>query len=107
MKRISRIIMIIVLLAHFGFANAQSTPWYGYARACFNGETWQNKFISFSAEHPDEVQVASETLPEIWAATYLNGYVWFVTNTRSLCKAPFPARCAVRSIQKAPLSLAA
>ena len=89
MKRVLRVLMTIVLTAIFGIANAQNTQWYGYARTCFNGETWQNKFITFTAENPNEVQAVSETLPELWAATYLDGYVWFVTQTRSLCKAPF------------------
>ena len=81
--------MTVVLTAIFGIANAQNTQWYGYARTCFNGENWQNKFITFTSQNPGEVQAASETLPELWAATYLDGYVWFVTQTRSLCKAPF------------------
>ena len=78
-----------MLMATLGIAHAQNTQWYGYARICFNGETWQNKFITFTAQNPNEVQAVSETLPELWAATYLDSYVWFVTQTRSLCKAPF------------------
>ena len=89
MKRPLRIWMTVVLTAIFGIANAQNTQWYGYARTCFNGESWQNKFITFTTQQPGEVQAVSETLPELWAATYLDGYVWFVTQTRSLCKAPF------------------
>ena len=89
MKIVLRVLMTVVLTGVFGIANAQNTQLYGYARTCFNGENWQNKFISFSAQHPNEVQAVSETLPELWAATYLDGYVWFVTQTRSLCKAPF------------------
>ena len=89
MKRPLRIWMTVMLTAIFGIANAQNTQWYGYARTCFNGESWQNKFITFTTQQPDEVQAVSETLPELWAATYVDGYVWFVTQTRSLCKAPF------------------
>lgn len=89
MKRFIRLWMTVVLTSIFGIANAQNTPWYGFARTCFNGENWQNKFITFTAQNPNEVQAVSETLPELWAATYLDGYVWFVTQTRSLCKAPF------------------
>ena len=89
MKRPLRIWMTVVLTAIFGIANAQNTQWYGYARTCFNGESWQNKFITFTTQNPNEVQAVSETLPELWAATYVDGYVWFVTQTRSLCKAPF------------------
>ena len=89
MKRPLCLWMALVLTAIIGIANAQNTQWYGYARTCFNGENWQNKFITFTAQNPNEVQAVSETLPELWAATYLDGYVWFVTQTRSLCKAPF------------------
>ena len=89
MKRTFRLIIITMLVALIGIANAQTTQWYGYARSCFNGENWQNKFITFNTQNPGEVQAVSETLPEIFAATYLDGYVWFVTTTRSLCKAPF------------------
>lgn len=81
--------MTVVLTAIVGIANSQNTQWYGYARTCLNGEMWQNKFITFDTQNPNEVQAVSETLPELWAATYLDGYVWFVTQTRSLCKAPF------------------
>ena len=89
MKRLLRVWMTMVLMAIIGIANAQGTQWYGYARTCFNGESWQNQFITFNTQNPDEVQSVSVTLPELWAATYLDGYVWFVTMTRSLCKAPF------------------
>ncbi len=89
MKRVLRVLTTVVLTAIFGIATAQNTQLYGFARTCFNGETWQNKFITFTAENPNEVQAVSETLPELWAATYLDGDVWFVTQTRSLCKAPF------------------
>ena len=89
MKRVFSVWLVVILTAIIGIANAQDTQLYGYARTCFNGETWQNKFITFTAQNPNEVQAVSETLPELWAATYLDGYVWFVTQTRSLCKAPF------------------
>ena len=89
MKRALCLWMTVMLMATLGIAHAQNTQWYGYARICFNGETWQNKFITFTAQNPNEVQAVSETLPELWAATYLDSYVWFVTQTRSLCKAPF------------------
>ena len=89
MKRVLRVWMTVVLTGIFGMATAQNTQLYGFARTCFNGENWQNKFITFTAENPNEVQAVSETLPELWAAIYLDGYVWFVTQTRSLCKAPF------------------
>ena len=89
MKRFFLLCMALVLTAIFGIATAQNTQCYGFARTCFNGENWQNKYITFTAQNPNEVQAVSETLPELWAATYLDGYVWFVTQTRSLCKAPF------------------
>ena len=89
MKKVLHVLMTVVLMGFFGIATAQNTQLYGFARTCFNGENWQNKFITFTAQNPNEVQAVSETLPELWAATYLDGYVWFVTQTRSLCKAPF------------------
>lgn len=89
MKKSSQLLLTVVFAVTFGVANASTASWYGYARTCFNGESWQNKFITFSTQNPGEVQPVSETMPELWAATYLDGYVWFVTTTRSLCKAPF------------------
>ena len=79
----------MVLVAVFGMANASTAQWYGYALYTSNGANWQNHFVSFNTQSPDAVQAVSETLPTIWAATYVDGYVWFVTQTRSLCKAPF------------------
>ena len=81
--------MAVVLTAIFGLANASTANWYGYALYTSNGADWQNHFVSFNMQTPDAVQAVSETLPNVWAATYLDGYVWFVTSTRSLCKAPF------------------
>lgn len=89
MKKTIYWLLMVMLLAFSGVIHAQTTPWYGYARTCFNEENWLHKFITFSAQNPNEVQEVSETLPEIWAATYLDGFVWFVTTTKSLCKAPF------------------
>lgn len=89
MKRALHLIMTVALVTVISIANAQNVQCYGYARTCFNGESWQNKFVAFNTGQPDEVQAVSETLPEIWAATYLDGYVWYVTMSRSLCKAPF------------------
>lgn len=89
MKRLLRIFTIVVLTAIFGIANAQNSQWYGFARTSMNGESWQSKFITFNTQNPGEVQAVSETFPEIFAATYHDGYVWFVTTTRDLCKAPF------------------
>lgn len=89
MKNILRLFLTIFLMVSIGIANAQGTQWFGYARASINGESWQNKFITFDTQNPSEVQAVSETLPELWAAAYVDGYVWFVTQTRSLCKAPF------------------
>lgn len=89
MKKSIRVWITVMLTVIIGVANASTANWFGYARTCFNGENWQNKFITFTSQNPNEVQAVSETLPELWAATYLDGYVWFVTQTRSLCKAPF------------------
>lgn len=89
MKKSLRLLMTAVFAAVFGMANASNAQWYGYALYTTNSASWQNHFVSFNTQSPDAVQEASETLPTIWAATYLDGYVWFVTQTRSLCKAPF------------------
>ena len=89
MKKTLRLLLIAVFAAVFGMANASTAQWFGYALYTSDGAGWQNHFVSFNTQNPDEVQAVSETLPTIWAATYLDGYVWFVTQTRSLCKAPF------------------
>ncbi len=89
MKKSLRLWMAVVFTAVFGMAHASTAQWYGYALYTSNSASWQNHFVSFNTQDPNAVQVASETLPSIWAATYLDGYVWFVTQTRSLCKAPF------------------
>ena len=81
--------MVVVFTAVFGMAHASTAQWYGYALYTSNSASWQNHFVSFNTQDPNVVQAASETLPSIWAATYLDGYVWFVTQSRSLCKAPF------------------
>ena len=89
MRKTLRYLMTALLLVIFGISNAQTTQWYGYALGSFGGEAWSNKFISFDAQNPSSVQTISVTFPEIHAATYVDGYVWFVTSTRSLCKVPF------------------
>lgn len=88
-KKTLRLWLTVVFTAIFGMANASNAQWYGYALYTSDGASWQNHFVSFNTQNPDAVQTVSETLPTIWAATYLDGYVWFVTQTRSLCKAPF------------------
>lgn len=89
MKKIMLLWMTVVFTAVFGMANASNSQWYGYALYTSNGANWQNHYISFNTQTPNAVQAVSETFPTIWAATYLEGDVWFVTNTKSLCKAPF------------------
>ena len=89
MKKSLLLWMTVAFTAVFGMANASAAQWYGYALYTSNSANWQNHFVSFDTQNPNAVQAVSETLPTVWAATYLDGYVWFVTNTRSLCKAPF------------------
>ena len=89
MKKSLRLWMAMVFTAVFGMANAFAAQWYGYALYTSNGADWQNHFVSFNMQEPNAVQAVSEAFPTIWAATYVDGYVWFVTQTRSLCKAPF------------------
>lgn len=88
MRKTLHLLLLLVLIASVGMTNAQDTQWYGYAQNCFGGDSWANRFVSFESQHPNVVQTSSETLPQINAATYVDGYVWFVTATRSLCKAP-------------------
>lgn len=89
MRKTFHFLMTALLLVLFGISNAQTTQWYGYALGSFGGEAWADKFISFNAQDPSSVQTIPGTFPEIQAATYVDGYVWFVTSTRSLCKVPF------------------
>lgn len=89
MKKSLRLLIAVVFTAVFGMAHASTAQWYGYALYTSNSASWQNHFVSFNTQDSNAVQAASETLPNICAATYLDGYVWFVTQTRSLCKAPF------------------
>ncbi|MBR2772769.1 MAG: hypothetical protein IKD78_12310, partial [Bacteroidales bacterium] len=89
MKKSLLLWMTVAFMAVFGMANASAAQWYGYALYTSNGANWQDHFVSFDTQNPNAVQAVSETFPTIWAATYLDGYVWFVTNTRNLCKAPF------------------
>ena len=89
MKKNLRVFMTAVLMVIIGIANASEAIWYGYALYTANQANWQNHLVSFNTQDPTTVQEVSESLPTIWAATYLDGYVWFVTQTRSLCKAPF------------------
>lgn len=89
MRKTLHLLMTALLLVIFGISSAQTTQFYGYALGSFGGETWSNKFISFDPQTPSSVQTVSETFPEIYAATYVDGYVWFVTSTRSLCKVSF------------------
>lgn len=89
-SQVRRSLLVIICMAFFGIANAQ-TQWYGYVVASVGGQPYDDHFISFTAEDLSDVQAVSETLPEdLYAATYLDGYVWAVTGvSRSLCKAPF------------------
>ena len=89
MKRSLRLWMAVLFTAVYGMANASAAQWYGYALYTSNGADWQNHFVSFNMQESNAVQAVSEAFPTIWAATYVDGYVWFVTQTRSLCKAPF------------------
>lgn len=88
MKKTIHILLTMLLAVCFGMAHAQ-TSWYGYALSSFGGASWVNHFIRFDSQQPESVQPVSESLPQIHSATYVDGYVWFVTSTRSLCRAPF------------------
>lgn len=68
-----------VLSGTFEIAEVLSTAdWYGFACYAIGGESWQNSFICFPMQGLT-VSVASEPFPMNYAATYCNGYVWFIS----------------------------
>lgn len=89
MKKSLRLLLAVAFTAIFGMADVSATQWYGFALYTASGSSVQNHFVCFDSQNPQELQTVSEEFPIIWAATYLDGYVWFVTQSRSLCKAPF------------------
>lgn len=88
MKKSLRLLLAVAFTAIFGMADVSATQWYGFALYTASGSSVQNHFVCFDSQNPQELQTVSEEFPIIWAATYLDGYVWFVTQSRSLCKAP-------------------
>ena len=49
--------------------------WYGYS----NKNKYNKQFVSFSMQNPASITVAyPEVIPDVVAATYADGYVWFV-----------------------------
>ena len=62
--------------------------WYGYAAYSVDGEDWEEKFISFNMQDLATVTPAtSTTVPQMYAATYANGYVWSITTGGDLLRA--------------------
>ncbi len=72
------------------FAQVQSTGnWYAYVQSCPNNTDLRNKFVSFSAQDPANASAASNVIPNVLAATYANGEVWFFDeDNTTLYKAP-------------------
>ena len=72
------------------FAQVQSTGnWYAYIHSCPNNTDLRNKFVSFSAQDPANASAASNVIPNVLAATYANGEVWFFNeDNTTLYKAP-------------------
>ena len=72
------------------FAQVQSTGnWYAYVQSCPNNTDLRNKFVSFSAQDPANASAASNVIPNVLAATYANGEVWFFDeDNTNLYKAP-------------------
>ena len=72
------------------FAQVQSTSnWYTYVQYCPNNTNLPNKFASFSAQDPAAASAASNIIPNVLAATYVNGEVWFCEDDyTNLYKAP-------------------
>lgn len=69
------------------FTNYESTArWFGYAY--YNGNTnMDDKFITFSTQTPSIIEPASSTLPNIFAADYVDNQLWFIAYNHSLYKA--------------------
>lgn len=97
MKRTLRTFMTMTLFVFLGIANVQAqinskAQWYGYAEFCFPFQSWRHMFINFSMLNPYSVQSVSPTFPHIYAAAYIDDYVWFITyeseQPKALCKAP-------------------
>ena len=74
----------------FSFAKVRSTAnWYACVQRSPNNVDLRKKFISFSAQDPATVTVASDITPYSLAATCVNGVVWFFDeNNTNLYKAP-------------------
>ena len=72
------------------FAQVQSTGnWYAHVQSCPNNTDLRNKFVSFSAQDPANASAASNVIPNVLAATYANGEVWFFDDDNTnLYKAP-------------------
>lgn len=96
MKRTLRTFMAMTLFVFLGIANVQAqsnskAQWYGYAELCFPYQSWRHTFINFTMDNPYSVQAVSPTFPHIFAAAYIDGYVWFITyeseQPKALCKA--------------------
>ena len=61
-----------------------SANWYGYG--AYTDESWVGKYISFSMQNPGTVVEASATFPNMYAAAYADGYVWFIDANNDLCR---------------------
>ncbi len=72
------------------FAQVQSTGnWYAFVHSCPNNNDLWSKFVSFSAQDPAGATAASNVIPSVLAATYVNGEVWFCDEDyTNLFKAP-------------------
>ena len=67
-----------------------NADWYGYAVYAVGGENWSDKFIQFTMHDPSSVTAVSNVLPiYLWTATYANGYVWMINDSRDLIRATF------------------
>ena len=67
---------------------SSTANWYGYCTYSLDGASWNESFIGFSMQNIANVSVANSSIPETFAATYADGYVWFIrTETGSLYQA--------------------
>ena len=64
--------------------------WYSYASNTSSGQSWKNRFIRFNMQSPEVVEQANSLkFPDSYAATYANGYVWFIkADNGDLWRAP-------------------
>ena len=85
--------LFLLIFVFVGFVNAQpvsTANWFGYILPSSPAEY---KYISFTMQDLGSVSVASDVLPAVTTATFVNGYVWSVNNDNvyNICRSSFDA----------------